>query len=175
MNDSLDKHRLSEAFAALGDRLQRPARVTVGGAGALILGGDLNRATTDCDVLRSSPDIGQLQGDIRAVAARCSLPSGWLNGSAQTYAEILPPDYETRQHSLPAFGRLQVMVIHRQDVLVMKLYAGRPRDLADIASLAPTAAELAFARTQLPRLTRIDQARAERMCTVLNGLANASE
>jgi hypothetical protein len=93
---------------------------------------------------------------------------GWLNGSAQTYAEILPPDYESRLQSLPPFGRLQVMVLHRQDVLVMKLYAGRPRDLADIATLAPTAAELQFARGELPRLRRIDEGRAERMRAVLD-------
>jgi len=173
MKNSLDRDRLSEAFAALGDRLQTPVCVTIGGAGALILSGDLHRATADCDVLRSLPDIGQVLGDIRAVATRCGLPSGWLNGSAQSYAEILPPDYETRLRSLPAVGHLQVMVIHRQDMLVMKLYAGRPRDLADVEILAPTSAELAFARSQLPRLTRIDGAHAERMRVVLDGLIHA--
>jgi hypothetical protein len=53
MNDGLDKTRLGEAFAALGNRLQRPTRLLIGGAGALI----------------------------------------------------------SRMHSLPAFGRLQVMVL----------------------------------------------------------------
>jgi hypothetical protein len=173
MIDSLDKNRLKDAFAILGDRLNKPARLLIGGAGALILGGELTRATTDCDVLRSDPDMGQLQGDIRTVGERCGLPGGWLNGSAQTYAEILPPDYESRLQSLPPFGRLQVMVLHRQDVLVMKLYAGRPRDLADIATLAPTASEIQFARDELPRLRRIDEARAERMRAVLDDLTHA--
>ena len=119
MEGSLDRRRLNDAFAALGKRVHQPTRVLIGGAGALILGGELNRATMDCDVLLSHPDMGQLQGYIRTVAERCGLPSGWLNGSAQTYAEILPPDYESRLHSLPPFGRLQVMVLHRQDVLVV--------------------------------------------------------
>jgi hypothetical protein len=173
MSDSLDRNRLKEAFAALGKQVHQPTRVLIGGAGALILGGELNRATTDCDVLLSQPDIGQFQRDIRTVAEGCGLPSGWLNGSAQTYAEILPPDYESRLHSLPPFGRLQVMVLHRQDVLVMKLYAGRPRDLADIAILAPTDTEIQFARGQLARLRRIDSARTERMRVVLDGFGHA--
>jgi hypothetical protein len=173
MSDSLDRRHLAEAFAVLGARLQKPSRVLIGGAGALILGGELQRATVDCDVLLSQPDIGQLQADIRAVAEHCGLVGGWLNGSAQTYAEILPPDYESRLHSLPMFGRLQVMVLHRQDVIVMKLFAGRPRDLADIAALVPTAAELEFARRELPRLTRIDPARTDRMRDVLDGFSHA--
>jgi len=173
MEGSLDRRRLNDAFAALGKRVHQPTRVLIGGAGALILGGELNRATMDCDVLLSHPDMGQLQGYIRTVAERCGLPSGWLNGSAQTYAEILPPDYESRLHSLPPFGRLQVMVLHRQDVLVMKLYAGRPRDLADITALAPTDREIQFAHGQLARLRRIDVARTERMRVVLDGFGHA--
>jgi hypothetical protein len=173
MDDNLNSDRLTAAFVALGNRLHRPAYVLIGGAGALILGGELQRATMDCDVLLSQPEIGQLLGDIRAVAEECGLVGGWLNGSAQSYAEILPPDYSSRLRSLPTFGRLQVMLLHRQDVLVMKLYAARPRDLADIAVLAPTAAELAFAYDQLPRLAQIDEARVARMRAVLHELIDA--
>ena len=68
MHDTLDKRRLVEAFAALGERLHSSTQVLIGGAGALVLRGELTRATTDCDVLRSQPDMGQLQNDIRAVA-----------------------------------------------------------------------------------------------------------
>src|ERR1700688_4307442 len=114
MHDTLDKRRLVEAFAALGERLHSSTQVLIGGAGAIVLRGELTRATTDCDVLRSQPDMGQLQNEVRAVADLCCLVSGLLNGSAQTYAEILPPDYESRLHSLPPFGRLQVLVLHRQ-------------------------------------------------------------
>jgi hypothetical protein len=75
MTDSLDKNRLKDAFAILGGGLSKPARLLIGGAGALILGGELSRATTDCDVLLSHPDMGQLQRDIRTVAERCGLPA----------------------------------------------------------------------------------------------------
>jgi hypothetical protein len=173
MSDNLDKQRLATAFAVLGARLPRPTRVVIAGAGALVLGGQLKRATTDCDVVLAQPDMGQLQEHIHAVAERLGLVGGWLNGSAQTYVEILPTDYESRLHSLPAYGRLQVLVLDRQDVLVMKLFAGRPRDLADVTALAPTSAEFAFARAQLPRLHLIDSARTERMRAVLDDLADA--
>ena len=77
MINSLDKQRLTQAFEALGQRLHDRTRVVIGGAGALILVGTLHRATTDCDVLLSQPDMGQLQNDIHAVADRLGLVGGW--------------------------------------------------------------------------------------------------
>jgi Nucleotidyltransferase of unknown function (DUF6036) len=172
MGDALDARLLAAAFAELGKRLPHPIRLVIGGSGALVLRGQLARATIDCDVVIAQPDMGELQSHIRAVAEHQGLVGGWLNGSAQTYAEVLPPDYESRLHSLPSSGRLKVMMLDRLDVLVMKLFAGRPRDLADIATLAPTSAEIAFARAQLPRLGLIDHSRSERMRAVLDDLAN---
>jgi len=100
-----------------------------------------------------------LQEDIRAVADRLDLTPGWLNGSIQTYLDVLPPDYKARLITLPARGKLHIALLHRQDIIVIKLFAGRPRDLADIVALRPTPQELQFVRSELPRLGRIDQPR----------------
>jgi len=77
---------LRKALIALGERLRARTDIVVGGAGALILTGELPRSTSDFDVLYSDPDIGRLQEDIRAVADRLDLTPGWLNGSIQTFA-----------------------------------------------------------------------------------------
>ena len=67
---------LRKALIALGERLRVRTDIVVGGAGALILTGELPRATSDFDVLYSDPDIGRLQEDIRAVADRLDLTPG---------------------------------------------------------------------------------------------------
>jgi Nucleotidyltransferase of unknown function (DUF6036) len=167
---NLDKSRLLDALARLGHELNGPTQLVIGGAGALLLTDHLQRTTMDCDVLSATPDMGQLQDAIRAIADREQLVPGWLNGSAQAFVEILPPDYLTRAKSLPRSGRLQVLVLHRQDVIVMKLFAGRPRDLQDITSLGITTAEIDFAVGQLPRLSNIDASRAQRMSETLKAL-----
>ena len=112
--------------------------------------------------------MGRLQEDIRAVAGDLNLTAGWLNGSVQAYLDILPPDYKTRIKTLPMQGKLQVAVLHRQDVLAMKAFAGRAQDIEDIVALKPTPSELQFVRGQIPRLQRIDSARATRMEGLLN-------
>lgn len=53
-------------------------------------------------------------------------------------------------------------------MIVMKFYSGRPKDLLDLEQIAPTAAELAFTARELPRLAKIDAARAKRMQTLLD-------
>jgi hypothetical protein len=165
--ENMDQQILLGALAALGSRIRQPVHILIGGAGALILSGELERATTDCDVLVAQPDMGLLQEAIRAVADTHGLVGGWLNGSAQAFAEILPPDHAARLRSLPPYGQLRVSVLHRQDAIVMKLFAGRPRDLADITALHPTPSELDFAREQLPRLSLIDAVRANRMASLM--------
>ena len=80
----------------------------------------------------------------------------------------LPPNYRTRLKTLPARGNLWIAVLHRQDVLVMKFFAGRIQDMDDIAALRPTDSELEFVRSDIPRLARLDAARATRMESVLD-------
>lgn len=171
--EKLDKALLLKALAELGQLVRKPTMLVIGGSAALLLREELTRVTTDCDVMRATPDMGALQEAIRVVADRFDLAGGWLNGSAQTYAEILPPDFEGRLHTLPIFGLLRVALLSRQDVLVMKLYAARPRDIADMALLVPTAGELQFALTQLPHLARIDIHRAARMQIRLEQMIHA--
>ena len=50
----------------------------------------------------------------------------------------------------------------------MKAFAGRAQDIEDIVALRPTPTELQFVRSQIPRLQRIDPARATRMEGLLN-------
>jgi hypothetical protein len=67
-----------------------------------------------------------------------------------------------------ARGKLHIALLHRQDIMVMKLFAGRPRDLSDVVTLRPTPQELQFVRSELPRLGRIDPARASRLESFLD-------
>ena len=112
MQEAMGEEDLRKALLALGERLRARTDIVVGGAGALILTGELPRATSDFDVLYSDPDIGRLQEDIRAVADRLDLTPGWLNGSIQTYLDVLPPDYKARLITLPAREKLHIALLH---------------------------------------------------------------
>jgi hypothetical protein len=53
------------------------------------------------------------------------------------------------------FSALRVRALGRVGLILMKMAAGRPRDLEDLRFLRPTAADLTFVEAQLDRLNRV--------------------
>jgi hypothetical protein len=76
MANDMGKDELRRALDSLGDRLTTRTEIVLGSADALILSGELPRASNDCDVLYSDPEIGRLQNDVRVVAVALGLPPG---------------------------------------------------------------------------------------------------
>jgi hypothetical protein len=142
--------------------------VVLGGSAALILGEELRRPTDDGDVVTSEPGLGDLRDLIRNVADSEGLPAGWLNGSIQSYTHVLPKDCQTRLVSLPPFGRLHVRLLDRADVILMQAYGMRSRDVEDLQAIGPTVDELAFVRTQLPRIGAKEPEKARDMSVFLD-------
>jgi hypothetical protein len=157
------RDELFQAFAAFGAACTVPAEIVIVGGAAGILCRWLERATVDVDVAASDPRLSLLAPIIEAVAEELDLPARWLNDGAKAFAAVLPPDYATRLVPVGRFGSLVVHAIGRGDFIVMKLFAMRAEDVADLRTLRPTADEVAFVRAQLPRIARFDPARAHLM------------
>ena len=164
----MSRGALWEALSALGRRASGPVSLVLGGSAALILSNDLPRPTDDGDVVTSEPGMGELQALIREIADSEGLPPGWLNGSIQSYTYVLPADYTSRLVSMPPFGRLQVRLLSRRDVILMKVYGMRPRDIDDLHAIRPTLEELAFVRAQLARIGAKEASKAREMAEFLD-------
>jgi hypothetical protein len=164
----MGREALRRALATLGRRAREPVSLVLGGSAALILSEELRRPTDDGDVVTSEPDIGSLQELIRIVADREGLPAEWLNGSIQSYTHVLPKDYKSRLVSLPPFGHLRVRLLGRPDVILMKVYGMRARDVEDLRAIRPTTEELAFVRAQLPRILAKEPEKAREMDAFLD-------
>lgn len=129
----------------------------------MILGGHLERATEDADVVRSIPRLAELGEHIEAVAGEQGLADEWLNEAAKAYADVLPPDYVDRLEQVGTFGNLEVFVLGRRDLILMKLYAMRVGDIEDLRALEPTEEELSWVEDQLERIAKFREDRAHRM------------
>lgn len=154
MPEALNRTELVDALAALGAKCRGRTTLLLGGSAALILRHALDRGTNDGDVLTLSPGLDRLQAAIRAVAHDRGLPDGWLNGSVQSYAEVLPPDYASRVTTLPPFGRLSVSLVSRKDVIVMKFFSGRPKDIRTSSRSGQQPPSAALRRTRCRALRR---------------------
>lgn len=154
---------LLDAFRKLGERLPEGSRLELAGGAAMILGGYLERVTEDADVIRSIPRLAELAEHVEAVAGEQGLPDEWLNDAAKAYADVLPADYVDRLEPVGEFGNLEVLVLGRKDLILMKLYAMRVGDIEDLRALEPTEEEFSWVEGQLERIAKFREDRAHRM------------
>jgi hypothetical protein len=173
MTAQMTSKSLRAALHRLGMTLRENASLTLGGSAALLLTGSLDRLTDDGDVVESSVDFATLLDAVRKVEVVELAPPGWLNTSIQAYTHVLPADYRSRLIHLPRMGRLDVSLLGRTDVILMKTYAHRPRDLQDLLTVAPTEQELAFVEQLIPRIALKEPDRAAMMHTIVGDVRAA--
>jgi uncharacterized nucleotidyltransferase DUF6036 len=124
----------------LGTRIHHPARIAIGGAGALILHGCLSRATEDVDV------VDEVPAEVRSLhSVLDDLQRLYGLHLAHFQSHFLPAGWERRLHPLGSFGRLEVALIDLYDLFLSKLFSARDKDLADLRQLWPAADRQALA------------------------------
>lgn len=164
----MNRTDLEVALERLGSRCPEDSEIVLAGGSALILGGYIDRGTSDGDVIHADPRLTELRRDIEAVAGELDLPPGWLNDGVKAWVGVLPPDFQQRLEAVGTFGNLRVRRLGRLDLLVMKFSSLRAVDLDDIDELRPTAEEIAFVRSQMSRIAAVFPDRALRMSLYLD-------
>jgi hypothetical protein len=141
----MNAQEIENLLAELGQELQNlglqhPIRILLVG-GAFMLTQIQNRASTnDVDVLlkdgedsTTSPRYRTFRAAVRAVARKRTLPSNWLNdimGDFLRDTGTAPDGTLWRTYTM-----LEVYIPPREYILALKVFAGRPKDRDDIASL----------------------------------------
>ncbi len=144
--------QLRSAFQALDEKLQRPTTLIVGGGTAMMLAYHLPVRTMDVDAYPSEGSLDDILPAVRAVAKEHGLAPDWINPWFETFAYVLPPDYGTRLR--PIFGgeRLRVVALGVEDLLVMKCFAGREKDVGHARALLKRGPELAIVERRIQEL-----------------------
>ncbi len=132
----------------------------VGGAAGMLLGlWPGVRVTEDVDIADISPPSQPRRALLQAareVAEELGLSPQWLNDDFLSFGTLdtLPDGWRGRSVRIGVFGKLRVICPGRQDLLAMKVYAGRPQDMEDVLSCAETitAEDLDFFRAYLESL-----------------------
>jgi len=157
------RDELFDTLERLGELLPEKAQVVIAGGAALILGGYIERATSDGDVVHSVPPLTELRSAIRQVAEERGLSPDWLNDGVKAFGDVLPEDFEKRTDRIGTFGNLRVLLLGRMDLILSKFYGGREVDFEDLAQMHPTDEEIAFVISQLERIARFRPDRALKM------------
>lgn len=148
----LEAPQLRLAFAALDRALERPITLIVGGGTAMLLAYDLPVRTTDVDAYPREAKLEEIQPAIRAVAREHGLAPDWINPHFETFAYVLPADYGTRLRSIHEGERLRVLALGVEDLLVMKCFAGREKDIGHARALLKRSPDLGLVERRIQEL-----------------------
>jgi hypothetical protein len=147
---NLTAKTMLQALACLDEKLSKPVRLIMGGGGAMLLAHNFALSTTDIDAVPASGmAVEELDPLIKAVAKELSLPADWLNPFYSTFAHVLPPDYGTRLIEVGDFRLLKLLALSKEDLLVMKCFAARQKDVVHARSLVKKGADLGLVKRHL--------------------------
>jgi hypothetical protein len=153
-----------EAFASLDAAIDESVTLIVGGGAAMVLAYDHPLATQDVDAFaqRGGLTMSDLDAAAHRVAKLLGIEPDWLNEHFVTYATVLPDDYATRLRTVYEGEHLTVRALGPEDVLVMKCFAGRDKDIAHARRLLRACDDLDLVDAHLAALVarRIPKARA---------------
>ncbi len=143
---------LEAAFRALDARLPGPVTLVVGGGTAMMLAYGIPVRTTDVDAYPVSGRLDDLAPQIREVAREAKIAPDWLNPHFETFAHVLPADYGSRLREVFAGKRLRVMALGVEDLLVMKCFAGREKDVGHARALLARKPDIAIVERRVEEL-----------------------
>lgn len=130
----LSRRRMFDALGRLGDHLALDAVVAdvhiVGGA-VMVTEYDARDSTADIDAFDYQPH-GAVERAAARVADEMGLPRSWLNQQA---AAFVRRGADWRRSTAFDHPNLHLYVIAPEQLLAMKVRAGRPTDAEDIATL----------------------------------------
>ena len=148
----LTEQVLRDAFRELDSLLERPVSLVVGGGTAMMLAYGLPVRTADVDAYPRDAAFESIQPAVRAVAKRLGLAPDWVNPHYETFAHVLPSDYGARLRPVFSGTSLEVSALGVEDLLVMKCFAGREKDVGHARALLRRKPDLRIVERRLQEL-----------------------
>jgi len=130
----LTRRRMLDAFGRLGDHLAADkvvADIHIVGGAVMVTEYGARDSTADVDAFDYTPH-GAVEQAAALVAAEMGLPRSWLNQQASAFVSRGADWRRSRGFDHPS---LHLYVIVPEQLLAMKVRAGRPTDAEDIATL----------------------------------------
>jgi hypothetical protein len=148
----LTAEKLRAAFAALDRLLEKPVTLVMGGGSAMTLAYRIPVRTTDVHAYPTEASLEEIIPAIRKVARQLHLSPDWINPHFEAFAHVLPGDYASRLRPVFTGAALKVMALGVEDLLVMKCFAGREKDVSHARALLKRNPDLAVVERRITEL-----------------------
>lgn len=150
----MKKKAFIETLVSLDGLISKPLKLLVAGGGAMILAHQYPLATYDMDAIPFQSDwtIGELDIVVKKVAELLNLSPDWLNPYFATFSYVLPKDYHKRLISIYEGKYLRAVALGAEDLLIMKCFAGRGKDVGHARYLLKKCKHIDFVEKHLEHL-----------------------
>ena len=149
---NLTEKIMRTALQKLEEDLSGPLTLIIGGGGAMILAHHFPLSTSDIDAIPKGMDLATLDVHVKKIAAELSLPGDWLNPYFVTFSHTLPSDYGTRLIEVFRGKNLTAMALSKDEMLIMKCFAHRQKDVAHAKALIKAGAHVEFVEKHIDML-----------------------
>lgn len=168
----INKALLLKIFGAFDKKLKTRLCLVVGGAGALILAYKYEMGTHDIDAVpfQTTLSPSEIEGYSRQIAREFNLPQDWLNPYFQTFSYVLPKSYGERLISVYKGKFLQVYALGPEDLLILKCFARREKDIGHCRLLMKHCKRLDFVDQHLQKLMEEGISKAQEACDFFDDL-----
>jgi hypothetical protein len=155
----MNKELALEALKLLDQKmlLANEPRTTliIGGGGSMILNFNYHGATIDIDAVPLNSEFEDLKPYMAEVAQELKIAADWLNPYYQAFTHYLPRDAKVRMKSVFNGDVLEVKSLGAEDIMIMKLMAGRAKDFSHIQFLLKMKIDLKIVDHRLTELLKI--------------------
>ncbi len=148
------------AFATLDKKLQEQGRsglkLLIGGGGAFGLAYEVPIQTADIDAVPFQSKVSRAELDplVKEIGRELDISPDWLNPYFETFLGCLPSDYGTRLKQVYEGPALSAYALGLTDLLIMKAFAGREKDMPHAKILLKKGADIDFAEAHLRELLK---------------------
>lgn len=132
---------MRSGLTQLDHLLPKPVTLIIGGGGAMILAYSFPLSTSDIDAVPQGLSIEELSPLIEKVSKQLGIPADWLNPWFGSFTYVLPEDYGQRLVKVFDGEKLKAFALGKEDLLLMKCFAHRKKDLSHARALVRAGAQ----------------------------------
>ncbi len=147
----MDAKQMKAALHALDDATVHPLQLIIGGGAAFVLAHHIPLSTMDIDGIpyKTQLSLSDIDRMVKKVAQKLSLPYDWFNTYFSTFTYSLPKDYGTRLVCILKGKNLTAWALSKEDLLIMKCFAAREKDIAHAKLLINKGVDLVLVSNHL--------------------------
>ncbi len=148
----IDLKLATEAFSRLDELLKKPVKLILGGGTAMIMAHQFPLSTSDVDAVSKNSSLLEIENEIKQVGSELNLPADWLNPHFSSFMFVLPNDFESRLVKVFDKKFLSVFALGIEDMLLMKCFAHRAKDIGHTKFLLKKNINLKIVENQIDLL-----------------------